>query len=466
MTDLDVALPPMSIEAEQSLIGALLIDNSAWDRIDNFKSSDFYRDDHRVIFTAILDLIGAGKPADVLTVAERLKSINRLDDVGGLAYLGQIANETPSSASIKRYAEIVGEKATLRALLSAGDEIAASALNPDGSTADEVVSLAASKVNAIAEGRVVGKGPVPFFDALGEAVERMQATAEGKIKPYTTGLHDLDRLIPDYADGSLIVVGARPGMGKTSFALQCVIGARDDPRPGGVAVFSMEMPRVQLTYRLLAATARIPYGDIRDSTLTEEQWSALTYRMSVENIKKDLYIDDTAGLYLEQVRARCAGIARKASGLKLIVIDYIQLMRNRNENREQQISEISRGLKSLAKEFNCPVVALSQLNRSLEQRANKRPIMSDLRESGAIEQDADLIIFCYRDEVYNPDSREKGTAELIIGKQRNGPSGTSARVGFDGPHLQFTNLDYATIAALNEQVEEKPKRRVINGGLS
>lgn len=442
MTDLDVMLIPHSIEAEQSLIGSLLLDNAAFDRIDQFDPADCYHDANRITLAHIVRMLTEGKPADVLTVLESLTRSGDAERVGGLAYLGGIANNTPSSANIRRYAEIVREKAILRALIAAGGEIQSLALAADGASIDDRVNTAASRINAIAEGQIKTSGPVAMDDAVVEAVSHLQSVADGQVRRYETGLSDLDHRLYSYSPGAVTIIAGRPGMGKTALAMQAAEHCADDDLPGAVAVFSLEMPRKELMLRTISRKSRIPLTNIVSATMNETEWSC--FSASLPRISESrMYIDDTPAIGIAQLRARCNVIRRKAKGLKLIVVDYLQLMSGDKsaENRTQEIGGISRGLKRIAKEFNVPVIALSQLSRKLEDRPNKRPHMADLRESGDIEQDADLILFVYRDEVYNPDSPDKGTAEIIIGKQRNGPSGESARVSWNGPIASFQNLD-------------------------
>lgn len=446
-SDSDVAMlrvPPHSMEAEQSVIGGLLLDNQAWDRIgDVIRSDDFYRYDHRIIFEHIAKLIDGSKPADVVTVYESLQSSGKAEDVGGLAYLNTLATNTPSAANIRRYSEIVRDRAVLRRLITISDEIATSALNPQGKDTKTLLDEAESKIFKIAEEGARGAGGFQDLQpVLGKVVERIDELyhrdSSSDITGISTGFVDLDSKTSGLQPGDLIIVAGRPSMGKTAFSLN--IGEHVAVEEGhAVAVFSMEMGATQLAMRLLGSVGRLDQHRLRTGRLTDEDWPRLTYAVSkMQNAQ--LFIDETPALSSMEVRARCRRLARQCGQLGLVIIDYLQLMGSSSpgENRATEISEISRSLKGLAKELNCPVIALSQLNRSLEQRPNKRPVMSDLRESGAIEQDADVILFIYRDEVYNPDSPDKGTAEIIIGKQRNGPIGT-LRVTFLGQYTKFEN---------------------------
>ncbi|AZG14228.1 MULTISPECIES: replicative DNA helicase [Cupriavidus] len=438
-------VPPHSIEAEQSVLGGLLLDNAAWDRIADFLSeADFYRFDHRMIFQSIARLISATKPADVITVFEMLQVAGKAEEVGGLAYLNSLAQNTPSAANIRRYAEIVRERSVLRKLVTVADDIASAAFAPKGREVRELLDEAESKVFAIAEEGSRGqKGFQEIQPLLTQVVERIDELyhrdTTTDVTGVPTGFIDLDRMTSGMQPGDLIIVAGRPSMGKTAFSLN--IGEHVAVEQGlPVAVFSMEMAGVQLAMRMLGSVGRLDQHRLRTGRLLDEDWPRLTHSIQRMN-DAQLFIDETPALNPMELRARSRRLARQCGQLGLIIIDYLQLMSGSGsgENRATEISEISRSLKGLAKELNCPVIALSQLNRSLEQRPNKRPVMSDLRESGAIEQDADVILFIYRDEVYNPDSQDKGTAEIIIGKQRNGPIGT-VRLTFLGQFTKFDNF--------------------------
>ncbi|OXR49298.1 MULTISPECIES: replicative DNA helicase [unclassified Pusillimonas] len=438
-------VPPHSIEAEQSVLGGLLLDNAAFDRItDVVGEDDFYRFDHRIIWQHITRLISLARPADVVTVYESLSSAGKGEEVGGLAYLNALAHNTPSAANIRRYAEIVRERSMLRKLVSVADEIAAAAFNPQGKEARQLLDEAESRVFQIAqEGARGATGFQEIQPLLTQVVERIDELyhREGgsDITGVPTGFSDLDRMTSGLQAGDLVIVAGRPSMGKTSFSMN--IGEHVAIEQGlPVAVFSMEMGAVQLAMRMVGSVGMLDQHRMRTGKLTTEDWPRLTH--AVQQVQEaQIYIDETPALSSMEVRARARRLARQCGQLGLIIIDYMQLMsaNSAGENRATEISEISRSLKGLAKELNCPLIALSQLNRSLEQRPNKRPVMSDLRESGAIEQDADLILFIYRDEVYNPDSPDKGTAEIIIGKQRNGPIGT-VRLTFQGASTRFLNF--------------------------
>jgi len=435
-------LPPYSLEAEQAVLGGLMIDNATWDQVsDVVMQADFYRADHRLIYEAIFDLAEENNPYDVVTLSEWLDSRNELNNVGGLSYLGSLAKNTPTAANIKAYAKIVRERSVMRQLIRVSTDIADSAYNPDGRTSAELLDMAESQVFEIAEkgGRSEG-GYAKIQDLLVKAVDRIDELYQSD-NAYTgipTGFDDFDDMTSGLQKADLVIIAGRPSMGKTSFVMNLVENAAIKHKQP-VAVFSMEMPGDQLVMRMMASLGRIDSNKIRTGKLDDADWPRLTSAVGILN-EAPIFIDDTPGLNPMEIRSRARRIHRE-HGLGMIVIDYLQLMQSakgNGENRATEISEISRSLKGLAKELGVPVLALSQLNRSLEQRPNKRPIMSDLRESGAIEQDADLIIFIYRDQVYNDDSPDKGTAEIIIGKQRNGPIGT-ARLTFLGQYTRFEN---------------------------
>jgi replicative DNA helicase len=438
-------VPPHSIEAEQSVLGGLLLDNAAWERVsDTLREEDFYRHDHRLIWHHIARLIELSRPADVITVHESLTSAGKAEEVGGLAYINALAHNTPSAANIRRYAEIVNERATLRRLVSIADEISANALNPQGKEAKQLLDEAEAKVLQISqEGQRGLAGFQQIQPLLSQVVERIDELyhreGDSDVTGVPTGFSDLDKMTSGLQPGDLVIVAGRPSMGKTSFSMN--IGEHVAIEQGlPVAVFSMEMGAVQLAMRMLGSVGMLDQHRMRTGKLTNEDWPRVTH--AVSKMQDALvFIDETPALTAMEVRSRARRLHRECGQLGLIIIDYIQLMSggSGSENRATEISEISRSLKGLAKELNCPLIALSQLNRSLEQRPNKRPVMSDLRESGAIEQDADVILFIYRDEVYNPDSPDKGSAEIIIGKQRNGPIGT-VRLTFQGSSTRFLNF--------------------------
>jgi len=436
-------LPPHSIEGEQSVLGGVMLDGESWDKISDVVTAvDFYRQDHRMIFSAIATLAEDGKPMDAITVADQLTVLKQSEAAGGLGYLSDLVKNTPSAANIKAYAEIVRERSMLRQLITATNEIAASAYETEGRKSAEILDEAERKVFNIAEAGPQQGGPESLNPLIAKTLKKIDALfhADGGITGVTTGFRDLDEMTSGMQKSDLIILAGRPSMGKTSLAMNLVENALLKTELP-VLVFSMEMPADSLVMRMLSSLGRIDQTKIRSGKLEEEDWPRLT--SAVNMLKgKPLYIDDTAALSPTELRSRSRRVAREHKGqLGLIMVDYLQLMRvpGSTEGRTAEISEISRGLKALAKELECPVVALSQLNRSLEQRPNKRPVNSDLRESGAIEQDADVIMFIYRDEVYNEDSTDKGIAEIIIGKQRNGPIGTR-KLAFLGRYTKFEDL--------------------------
>ncbi len=435
-------IPPHSIQAEQSVLGGLMLDNQMWDVIaDRVGEEDFYRKDHRMIFAAIKDLAEKQDPFDVITLSELLEQVGSLDDAGGLAYLGTLAKDTPSAANIAAYADIVRERSVLRQLIHVGTEVSNIAFQPEGRDTAEILEYAEQKVFQIAEQRQRGsKGFTPIKTLLANAVDKIEKLfqQEGSLTGASTGFTDFDEMTSGLQSSDLIIVAGRPSMGKTSFAMNLAenVSIKSD-KP--VAVFSMEMPGDQLAMRMMSSLGRIDQHKVRTGNLDDDEWPRMTSAINILAEAK-LFIDDTPAMSPMEVRSRARRLVREHGPLGMIVLDYLQLMQSPGyaENRVNEISHISRSLKALAKELDVPVVALSQLNRNLEQRPNKRPVMSDLRESGSIEQDADVIVFIYRDEVYNEDSPDKGTAEIIIGKQRNGPIGTT-RLTFLGQYTRFEN---------------------------
>ena len=424
-------VPPHSIEAESSVLGGLLLDNQAWDRVaDLVNDSDFYRYEHRLTYSAIAALVNASKPADVVTVFEHLQNLGKSDEAGGLAYLNSLAQYVPSAANIRRYAEIVRERAILRKLVAASDEIATNAFNPQGKQVAKILDEAEQKIFKIGEeGSRMKEGFQGMDTLVVDLLDRVQEMADNPmdVTGVPTGFIDLDRMTSGLQAGDLVVLAARPSMGKTAFAINIAEHvALNEGLP--VAVFSMEMGASQLAVRIVGSIGRINQGHLRTGKLTDDEWPRLTE--AIEKLRNvSLHIDETPGLTPSELRANARRLSRQCGKLGLIVVDYLQLMSGSSsdggDNRATELGEISRGLKMLAKELQCPVIALSQLNRSVEQRTDKRPMMSDLRESGAIEQDADIIMFIYRDEYYTKDAcKEPGVAEIIIGKQRNGPTGT------------------------------------------
>jgi replicative DNA helicase len=434
--------PPYSIEAEQAVLGALIIAENTWETIsDLILESDFFRQEHRIIFSSISDILSNKQPLDVVTLSENLQSRQQLETTGGLSYLAELANNTPSTTNIQAYASIVQNYSIRRVLISTAEKIVNLAYEPDGKNIEELLNISERNIMNLADMRTQSGGIQAINPLLKSAVAQIEERykSDSSLTGLSTGFEHLDTMTTGLQPSDLVIVAARPSMGKTSFAMNLVehsILNSDKPS----LVFSMEMPAESLIMRLLSAVGRIDQTRLRTGKLEDADWSKLSHAAGQLKDKK-LFIEDAPALSPTEINSRARRIAREHGQLGLIMIDYLQLMqiKGKSENRTNEISEISRSLKMIAKEFNCPVVALSQLNRGLEQRPNKRPIMSDLRESGAIEQDADLIMFIYRDEVYNEESEAKGTAEIIIGKQRNGPIGTS-RLAFLGKYTRFENL--------------------------
>ncbi|AYA66433.1 MULTISPECIES: replicative DNA helicase [unclassified Alteromonas] len=436
-------VPPHSIEAEQAVLGSMLIDRESWDKVAELVTdADFYNHSHQVIFKVILKLLGESQPVDLITVSEALEHRNELEDAGGFAYLAELAKNTPSSANVTSYAKIVSERAITRELIGVAHEIAEVGYNPEGRDSADILDMAESKVFEIAEKRTgENEGPRDVDSVLDKTIKRLESLIETskEVTGVTTGFSDLDKKTSGLQPSDLIIVAARPSMGKTTFAMNlCENAMMAETKP--VLVFSLEMPSEQIMMRMLASLSRVDQTRIRTAQLDDQEWARVSNTMAMLKDKDNLFIDDSSGLTPMDVRSRARKLARERGGISLIMVDYLQLMRvpSLSDNRTLEIAEISRSLKALAKELEVPVVALSQLNRSLEQRADKRPVNSDLRESGSIEQDADLIMFIYRDEVYHENSEYKGIAEIIIGKQRNGPIGTS-RLTFQGQFSRFDN---------------------------
>ena len=435
-------VPPHSIDAEQSVLGGLMLDNRAWETIaDRLAPDDFYRPAHRIVFEVMRDLADDLQPLDVVTVSETIRNRGMLEKSGGVAYLAELAESTPAASNVGAYAAIVRERATLRQLLRTANDIGAAAFEPAGRPSAELLDEAEQALFRIAEGRMRGDGPQAIAELLKAATERLEALARsgGGLTGLATGFEDLDERTAGLQASDLIVIAGRPSMGKTALAVNIaehvLMSSEEDAPP--VIIFSLEQPAEQLTLRLLASLGAIEYEHLRRGQLADQEWVSLESALRQPS-GRPLYIDDAPALTPNDVRTRVRRLAREKGGVRLIVVDYLQLMRSpgKAETRTLEISEISRSLKAIAKEMRCPLVALSQLNRGLESRENKRPRMSDLRESGAIEQDADVILFIYRDEVYHPDSPQKGVAELIIGKQRNGPVGT-IELSFVGSMMRF-----------------------------
>lgn len=430
-------MPPHSIESEQSILGALLLDNSALDRISGLVSQDdFYREDHRQIFGVMVGMITSGEHADVVTVLDKLEANGIAEKVGGIAYLGEMANATPSTANVAGYARAVRERAVSRRLMAAGDQIAMLATS-HGMTMAERIDAAQAAVMAVAsEDEAQDLVGMPELTKILTEDLHARASRDSNITGLETGFADFDAMLGGLQASDLIIVAGRPGMGKSTFSMNVAANASSKGHPG--LVVSLEMPLVQLGHRMCADIASIPLNKIRGGKMSDEEWSEVSAAMA--KIKRmPMMLKDASSPDVLAVRAMARKAKRALGGLAYVVIDYLQLMSGHGNNRAEEIGGISRGLKSLAKELGCPVIALSQLNRELEKRPNKRPVMSDIRESGSVEQDADVIVFVYRDEVYNPQSLEAGTAEIIIGKHRNGELGT-VRMAYQGQFTRFMNL--------------------------
>ena len=439
----EIRVPPHSVEAEQAVLGGLMLDNRTWDAIaDRLIAEDFYRRDHQLIFAGIAELSGRGEPADAVTLSEWLARQDQAEQTGGLAYLATLVRDTPSAANIRAYASIVRERATLRRLITVGGEIAGSAYDPEGREASELVDEAERKVFEIAEsGNKAGSGFVALKDDLGAVIDRLDMLhqSSGQLTGVSSGFTQLDEMTAGLQKGDLIVIAGRPSMGKTTFAINIAENAAFGPNKARVGIFSMEMSREQLAFRMISSLGRVDQSHLRTGRFGDEEWSRINGAIHLMQ-NAPIFIDDTGALTPTDVRARARRLKRE-HGLDLIVLDYLQLMQvaGNKENRATEISEISRALKALAKELAVPVIALSQLNRSVEQRTDKKPVMSDLRESGAIEQDADLIMMIYREEVYDPNTTRKGIADIIIAKQRNGPIG-DVQLTFLGKYTKFENF--------------------------
>lgn len=437
-------VPPHSIEAEQAVLGSLMLDNQRWDRVsETITDRDFYSRHHQIIFAEMVNLVTKGVPIDLITLSESLESKDVLSDVGGFAYLAELSKNTPSAINVVAYTDIIRQQAILRELISSSNEIADNCYATEGRSSEDILDLAETKIFQIAENRAKqGVGPKSVTSVLEDTVAKIEELFQ---KPHdgvtgvSTGFVDLDKKTAGLQRSDLIIVAARPSMGKTTFAMNlCENAAMMQEKP--VLIFSLEMPAEQIMMRMLASLSHVDQTKIRTGQLDDDDWARISSTMGILLEKKNMYIDDSSGLTPMELRSRARRIYREHGGISMIMVDYLQLMRvpNMSENRTLEIAEISRSLKALAKELQVPVVALSQLNRSLEQRADKRPVNSDLRESGSIEQDADVIMFIYRDEVYNEGSEHKGIAEIILGKQRNGPIG-KVRLKFQGQWSRFDN---------------------------
>lgn len=439
---------PHSVEAEQSFLGGLMLDNSVWDRIsDAVAPDDFYRLEHQMIFQHIQNLADKGTPFDVVTLSDAMAAKGILDEAGGLTYLAELVKNTPSVSNIKAYADIIRERAILRNLLSTVHSLAESIYDPNGRTSEELLEEAEQKIFAISEHRAKEDRASSVRSIIPGIVDKLDELKlnNGGITGTATDYTDLDRMTSGLQPADVVIVAGRPSMGKTTFAMNIAENvAMDSPKP--VLVFSMEMPKEALMLRILSSLARVNQSSLRSGQLEDHDWSKLFATVNLLSERMNLYIDDTAALTPTDMRARARRLAREHGGLRLIIIDYLQLMRvpGLSDNRVNEVSEISRNIKALAKELKVPVIALSQLSRKCEDRTDKRPVMSDIRESGSIEQDADLIMFVYRDEVYHPDTKDKGTAEILVRKHRNGPIG-DIRLTFIGQYCRFDNYAAAPV---------------------
>jgi replicative DNA helicase len=440
---LDAPVPPHSVEAEQAVLGGLLIDPGAYDNVaDQLIAQDFYRHDHELIYTAIAVLAGDAKPCDVVTVSQHLERIGKLEAAGGLAYLSSIARDTPTAANVRSYADIVRERSLLRQLIRAGTDIASAVYVNDGQTARELVDQAEQKVFEIAEGSFRKRdGAVAVRTLLPAVIDQIDEWHNNpdKLRGLPTGFTDFDKLTGGLRAGDLVIIAGRPSMGKTTLAVNMAEYAAVNPgSKASVAIFSMEMPSEQVITRMLASIGGVPLNSLRTGKITDDDWVRITGATSQLSEAK-IYVDETPALNPTEIRARARRVKRE-HGLDLVVVDYLQLMQvpGTNENRATEIAEISRGLKALAKELQVPVIALSQLNRGVEQREHKRPVMSDLRESGALEQDADMILLIYREEVYDKNTTKKGIAEIDLVKHRNGETGMFY-LTFQGQYTRFAN---------------------------
>ncbi len=441
--DADIRVPPHSTEAEQSLLGGLMLDGAAWDKVaDVLGEGDFYRRDHQLIFAAIGALVDQREPCDAVTVSEFLDNRGELTKAGGLEYLATLANETPGAANVRAYAKILRERSMLRQLISAGNDIAGSAFNPEGRSPGDLLDEAERRVFEIAEqGQRGGAGLVPLKSLLPSVIDEidLRHRAGGVPTGLQTGFKDFDELTTGLQPSDLVIVAGRPSMGKTTFAVNIAENAAIGPKRVPTAVYSMEMSSEQLAFRMISSLGQVNQTKLRTGKFSDQDWASINSAVQLMS-DAPIFIDDTPALSPTELRARARRLKRQHD-LGLIVVDYLQLMQvpGSVENRATEISEISRSLKALAKELSLPVIALSQLNRSVEQRQDKRPVMSDLRESGAIEQDADLIVFIYREEVYTPDTPRKRMADIILAKQRNGPIG-DVTLTFQGEFTRFRDF--------------------------
>lgn len=462
--EIEIKTPPYSVEAEQSVIGGLMIDNAAWDQVSDIVSErDFFTRDHRMLFRAIARQLESGRPADPVSISDFLQGFRELDQVGGLPYIVQLHTSTPSAANIKHYAGIVREHSIRRAIASVAHDVMDRVYNPQGMDSRALLDMLQSRGMSISESTSkANSGPqhvAPVMDAVMSHIDDLHSRPSGSdVTGLATGFSDLDKMTTGLQPGDLVIVAARPAMGKTALALNiCEYVALTNRQR--VAFFSLEMANNQLGVRLLSSVSRLHQQRVKIGRLNDAEFKKL-YGAATQLRDTQIYLDEEGSLSVNDLRARARRLHRECGGLHLLIIDYLQLMQgtDTNDNRATEIAEISRGLKLLAKELQIPIVALSQLNRSLESRPNKRPVMSDLRDSGGIEQDADLILFIYRDEYYNEDSPDKGIAEVIIGKQRNGPTGT-VHLTFLGELTRFEDMARGVPIPSRAIRDEKRTRR-------
>lgn len=448
-------IPSHSVDAEQSILGAILQDNRAWERLDGqLNAGDFYRHDHRLIYESIVSLINQGQPADVLTVHDALERAQSAEKAGGMVYLNAIAQNVPSAANVRRYAEIVRAHRLRRDVMGVGRDIVDLAETADP---DSLVEHATGLIMSLADNRSAGKDPVEVGTLLRGMLETLEARSEtgGAVSGLPTGFIDLDEKTCGLQDGDLIIVAGRPSMGKTTFAVNCAENVSE--KDGVALIVSLEMSAMQLVERSIARYGAINTQNLRNGKLADNDWPRLIHALQMLENQHLIIADDPALANVSRIRLAARKVKQRQGRLDLIVVDYLQLMQDEGATRNEDLSRITRSLKLLARELSCPIIALSQLSRKVEERPNKRPIMSDLRESGAIEQDADVVLMVYRDEYYFEDSPMKGLAEILIRKQRMGPLGEVV-LTFQGQHSRFLDADPHKVAEARNSVAAKPKK--------
>jgi replicative DNA helicase len=453
-----VRVPPHSVEAEQGVLGGLLQDSRAWDRLgDLLNADDFYRHDHRLIFEATVRLLNSSKPADVLTVHDALQAQGRAEAAGGLAYLNAIASNVPSSANVRSYGEIVRAHRVRRDVLTLGHDIAELAANETGDSS-VLVEQATGLAMALADTRQAGREPVEVGFLLREVIESLEARGEcaGGISGLSSGFTDLDQKTSGFQAGDLIIVAGRPSMGKTTFAINIAENVTEED--GVALVISLEMAAAQLVERSIARYGAIDTQRLRTGKLQDGDWPRLTHAIQLLENQRLIIADDPSLSNVARIRLAARKVKQRQGRLDLIVVDYLQLMQGEGSTRNEDLGGITRAIKLLARELGCPIIVLSQLSRKVEERPNKRPILSDLRESGAIEQDADVVLMVYRDEYYHEDSPMKGLAEILIRKQRMGPLG-EVFLTFQGQHSRFLDADQQAVIEARNAVQFKPKQK-------